>query len=65
MKTKNQTELPLLELALSKAANEEGFPVLDAHGEGAVHKQAWNPREVWRTRVKSGSKFTVSDPTPI
>ena len=47
MKTKNQTEHPLLELATAPAANEDGI------APDAVRKQAWSPLEVWRTRVKS------------
>ena len=47
MKTKNQTEHHLLELATTKAANE------DCLSPDAVRKQAWSPLEVWRTRVKT------------
>ena len=47
MKTKNQTEHHLLELATAPAANEDGI------SPDAVRKQAWSPLEVWRTRVKS------------
>jgi hypothetical protein len=47
MKTKNQTEHHLLELATSTAANEDGL------APDVVRKQAWSPLEVWRTRVKS------------
>jgi hypothetical protein len=47
MKTKNQTEHHLLELATSTAANEDGI------ASDAVRKQAWSPLEVWRTRVKT------------
>jgi hypothetical protein len=51
MKTKNQTEHQLLELALVKAANEDGF---DSARDGKpAKKQAWSPLEVWRTRVKT------------
>ena len=47
MKTKNQTEHHLLELATAPAANEDGM------APDIVGKQAWSPLEVWRTRVKS------------
>ena len=47
MKTKNQTEHYLLELATANAANEDGM------APDIVGKQAWSPLEVWRTRVKS------------
>jgi hypothetical protein len=47
MKTKNQTEHHLLELATTNAANEDGL------SPDAVPKQAWSPLEVWRTRVKT------------
>ena len=47
MKTKNQTEHYLLELATANAANEDGM------APDTVGKQAWSPLEVWRTRVKS------------
>jgi hypothetical protein len=47
MKTKNQTEHHLLELATAAAANEDGM------SPDPVRKQAWSPLEVWRTRVKS------------
>lgn len=50
MKTKNQTEHAMLELAAAKAANEDGFTSRDVN---TVRKQAWSPLEVWRTRVKS------------
>jgi hypothetical protein len=58
MKTKNQTEHALLELAVTTAANEDGIsPVKarDAADESRkpAQKQAWSPYEVWRTRVKS------------
>jgi hypothetical protein len=51
MKTKNQTGHDLLELAVAKAANEDGFTA--ARETSADRKQAWCPAEVWRTRVKS------------
>ena len=54
MKTKNQTEQNLLELAVNSAANEEGFSAANAREQSsAPRKQGWSPYEVWRTRVKS------------
>jgi hypothetical protein len=54
MKTKNQTEHHLLELATTSAANEDGIsPEAAREGSTAVRKQAWSPLEVWRTRVKT------------
>lgn len=56
MKTKNQTGQSLLELAVMKAANEDGLSSAGARdSSGAMRPQAWSPREVWRTRVKSPS----------
>lgn len=53
MKTKNQTEHNLLELAVASAANEDGIsPAGSRDGVTSVRKQAWSPLEVWRTRVK-------------
>lgn len=53
MKTKNQTEQKLLELAAS-AANEEKFSK-DSPSETSLTGShlAWSPYEVWRTRVKT------------
>jgi hypothetical protein len=54
MKTKNQTEHHLLELATSNAANEDGISSdRTRESSSAVRKQAWSPLEVWRTRVKT------------
>jgi hypothetical protein len=54
MKTKNQTEHHLLELATTNAANEDGIsPAASRESSAAVRKQAWSPLEVWRTRVKA------------
>ena len=54
MKTKNQTEHHLLELATTNAANEDGIsPEAARENATAVRKQAWSPLEVWRTRVKA------------
>ena len=53
MKTKNQTEQHLLELAVKSATNEDGFSATSAREQSATPlKQAWSPYEVWRTRVK-------------
>lgn len=54
MKTKNQTEQNLLELAAKSAANEDGFSAPAVREPtSAPRKQGWSPYEVWRTRVKS------------
>jgi len=54
MKTKNQTEQSLLELAANSAANEDGISPAPAREQNATpRRQAWSPYEVWRTRVKS------------
>jgi hypothetical protein len=52
MKTNNQTEHHLLELAATTAANEDGINPAARDVSGA-RKQAWSPLEVWRTRVKA------------
>jgi hypothetical protein len=53
MKTKNQTEHPLLELAATKAANEDGIsPATSREATSPARKQSWSPLEVWRTRIK-------------
>jgi len=53
MKTKNQTEQTLLELAVSKAANDDGIsPEGSRESVAAVGMQGWSPFEVWLTRVK-------------
>ncbi|HYJ42411.1 MAG TPA: hypothetical protein VEW08_16590 [Steroidobacteraceae bacterium] len=53
MKTKNQTEQYLLELAVATAANEDGISPPTRDGVSATRNQAWSPLEVWRTRVKT------------
>ena len=53
MKTKNQTEQALLELAITTAANEDGFPPAVSREPAPSRNQAWSPKEVWRTRVKA------------
>lgn len=66
MKTKNQTEQHLLELAVAKAANEDGIspPTRDNGRDNAapVRKQAWSPLEVWRARVKSPTQSRTETP---
>ena len=57
MKTKNQTEQNLLELAVATAANEDGIAPAGPRENTAPRTQAWSPLEVWRTRVKA--------PTPL
>ena len=50
MKTKNQTEHHLLELAATKAANEDGIsPATSREVTTPVRQQSWSPAEVWRT----------------
>ena len=61
MKTKNQTEQSLLELAVTKAANEDGINPPVAQPD---RKQAWCPKEVWRTRVKPASNFIRPESAP-
>jgi len=53
MKTKNQTEHDLLELAVAKAANEDGISPSSRDNTTSARKQGWSPLEVWRTRVKA------------
>jgi hypothetical protein len=53
MKTKNQTEHSLLELAINKAANEDGFAPGTTREVVSARKASWSPLEVWRTRVKT------------
>ena len=66
MKTKNQTEHHLLELATTTAANEDGISH-DASRESstAARKQAWSPLEVWRTRVKGPAQNNRADSSLI
>jgi hypothetical protein len=63
MKTKNQTEHALLELAVAAAANEDGFGSL--REVKSSPKQAWSPLEVWRTRVKTPSRRSPAKPAQI
>jgi hypothetical protein len=54
MKIKNQTGPTVLESAPEKAANDDSFPNQTARENGPqFRKQAWSPKEVWRTRVKA------------
>jgi hypothetical protein len=62
MKTKNQTEQTLLELAANKAANEEGFTAPVAREPAPARAQPWSPMEVWRTRVKT--ELARKEPAP-
>lgn len=66
MKTKNQTEQDMFELAVTKAANDDGVPAADLREEVAAdRKQAWSPFEVWRTRVKTPVPLNRSESAPI
>lgn len=66
MKTKNQTEQSLLELAVSKAANDDGItPAGSREAASAGRKQGWSPFEVWRTRVKNSAPHSHGEPAPI
>jgi len=55
MKTKNQTGQNLLELAVDKAANEDGISPVARDNVAPARKQAWSPLEVWRTRMKTAA----------
>jgi len=66
MKTKNQTEHNLLELAITSAANEDGIsPAGSRDGVTSARKQAWSPLEVWRTRVKVPAQITRTETAQI
>lgn len=66
MKTKNQTEQALFELAVTRAANDDGSSPADLRGGvTAVRKQAWSPFEVWRTRVKAPTRLDRGESAPI
>ena len=60
MKTKNQTEQNLLELAVKSAANEDAISSAAARESALVARKqtAWSPYEVWRTRVKTSARPT-------
>jgi hypothetical protein len=66
MKTKNQTGHSLPELAIAKAANEDGFSPANTReavsSGGRKQSQLWSPREVWRTRVKTHVPLNRSEP---
>jgi hypothetical protein len=63
MKTKNQTEQSLLELAITKAANEDGInPPGTRDGTQQARNQAWSPKEVWLTRVKAPTSYKRPEP---
>jgi hypothetical protein len=53
MKTKNHAGQVLPGLAITKAANEDGFAPEKVREPAGGRKQSWSPLEVWRTRVKS------------
>ena len=63
MKTKNQTEHSLLELSITKAANEDGISPVTQREVSSGRKQSWSPLEVWRTRVKPASQRAQNDPS--
>jgi len=66
MKTKNQTEQAMLELAVTKAANEDGFsPSATRESSQPDNSKPWCPKEVWRTRVKAPVPFTRPESAPV
>ena len=66
MKTKNQTEHRLLELAARTAANEDGIsPAKSEDTSATARNQAWSPLEVWRTRVKVPAQLTRTEAAQI
>jgi hypothetical protein len=66
MKTKNQTEQNLLELAVAKAANDDGItPAGAREAVAAGRKQGWSPFEVWLTRVKPTTPHSHGEPAAI
>ena len=65
MKTKNQTEQHLLELAVATAANEDGISPPARESVAPARKQAWSPLEVWRTRVKTPTPINRTESAPI
>lgn len=66
MKSKNQNEHFMLELAVTSAANEDGIATVKSR-DAAVEsrKTAWSPYEVWRTRVKNSVNHSPTDPAQI
>jgi hypothetical protein len=66
MKTKNQAEPRLLELATDTAANEDGIsPNVSRDSSPTARMQAWSPLEVWRTRVKTPAQNNRADASQI
>jgi hypothetical protein len=66
MKTKNQTEQPMLELAKTKAANEDGIsPASPRENTAPARIQPWSPLEVWRTRVKTPPPRNGQEPKQL
>jgi hypothetical protein len=65
MKTKNQTEQHLLELAAATAANEDGISPASRDISVPAGKQEWSPLEVWRTRVKTPTPHNHTDTAQI
>jgi len=66
MKTKNQTEHHVLELAAASAANEDGIsPAHSLDTSATARNQAWSPLEVWRTRVKASTQLNRTESAPI
>jgi hypothetical protein len=65
MKTKNQTEQTMLELAVTKAANEDGISPSGTREITQSGPQAWSPKEVWLTRVKAPAPFISPEPAQI
>ena len=65
MKTKNQTEQHLLELAVATAANEDGISPAARDVATPGRTQAWSPLEVWRTRVKAQTSLNRTDTAQI
>jgi len=64
MKTKNQTEPALLDIAAATAAaNEDGITTTNVAEPLPVRKQAWSPIDVWRTRMKTPSQRILPEPT--
>lgn len=64
MKTNNQTGRTLLELAINKAANEDGISPSVAREGSASRRPSWSPAEVWRTRVKPSAPRERNRRTP-
>ena len=66
MKTKNQTEQNLLELAAANAANDDGIsPSGSREAVSAERMQGWSPFEVWLTRVKSPAPHAGREAAPV